>query len=364
MTIHTISWARNECDILEAFVRHHAQLGPITIVLHRCRDNSSEILESLQREGLPVSFRTDERLAHEQAIVLNELMRDACQQGADWIFPLDADEFLMGDVQAQLAARGQDPTIVRVGWKGYVPLGTDSADEQNVLKRIKYRRSIENPPWYKTLIPRTAIHDQAHLGLGNHALNDKDGNMAAMISSTLTLAHFPVRSTKQIARKIFGGWLAYCADPTREQGGCFQWKTAFETLKSGRNLNTSELTTLALEYATQTQWQALPKTFTGGKQLEDVLESSTEEVKTVYDPVPHDFAIRYPIREAEPMNVLLENAEDIANAFAKLTTELAARDEVSGGARDGDEKSPAASTPRYPTQTATGNPETTLVREP
>lgn len=326
MTIHTISWMRNECDILEAFVRHHATLGPVKIVLHRCRDNSLEILESLQREGLPVSFRTDERLAHEQAVVMNELMQDSYRQGADWILPLDADEFLIGNVQAQLAERGQDPTIVRVGWKGYVPLSTDFADEQNVLKRIQYRRSIENPPWYKTLIPRTAIHDQAHLELGNHALNDKGGNMAATISSTISLAHFPVRSSKQIARKIFGGWLAYCADPRREQGGCFQWKIACEALKSGRELNASELMTLALEYAMQAQWQALPKTFTGGKRLENAREGATEKIGTVYDPVPHAFAIRYPIREVEPMSILLENAEDIANAYAKLTTELATRD--------------------------------------
>ena len=48
MRIVSITWARNEGDILEAFVRHHAALvDHLYIVLHRCEDDSEEMAREL-----------------------------------------------------------------------------------------------------------------------------------------------------------------------------------------------------------------------------------------------------------------------------------------------------------------------------
>ena len=319
MKIHTISWARNEADILEAFVRHHAAFSTVEIVLHRCRDNSTEILEALQKEGLPVIWRTDERLAHDQARVLSDMMRKAFADGADFTMPLDIDEFLTGDAVSVLKKHGDDTRAIRLAWKGYVPTDKDDISDHNVLTRIAHRRSVESPQWYKMLVPRTTTSANG-LCYGNHALLDASGQRLHHADTTLSIAHFPVRSAKQMMRKIYGGWLSHCANVGRERGSTFQWKAAFERFKQDTPLLPAELTQWGLDYATEKQWKTLPESFTGGPlKLYDAQEKPSETEPTlVFDPVPCHFDVRYPVTETEPMNVLLETAEEIAQAYAEL----------------------------------------------
>lgn len=323
MNIHTICWARNECDILEAFVRHHVRFSSVHIVLHRCRDNSDDILSALADEGLPVTWRTDERIAHEQAQVMNELMQEAFLQGADWVLPLDADEFLTGDVLSVLREHADAPHTIRVAWKGYVPTALDSLQETNVLKRIQYRRKKESPQWYKMVVPRSCAQDAA-LCFGNHALVQNNGQPIDYRDTALSIAHFPVRSARQIARKIYGGWLAYCANPDHVTGGCFQWKAAFEILKKGQDVQISDLTSIAFEYASDVQWNTLslpPVEYSSvGVSHAPPLIPTYEHLEK--DPVVCTFAIQYPIQDADPLNVLFENAEDIALAYAALQQQL------------------------------------------
>jgi len=317
MKIRTICWARNECDILEAFVRHHTRFSDVFIVLHRCIDNSEEILRSLATEGLPVQWRTDERLIHEQSVVMSELMREAFKDGADWVLPLDADEFLRGDVTSVLKEQGSDSRVIRTPWKGYVPTSNDSAPETNVLKRITHRRSHEYPRWYKMMIPKTT-DTTAGLCFGNHALIDTAGNRMPHTDTSLVVAHFPVRSERQVMRKAFGGWLSYTADPTHASGGSFQWKALYEKMKSGHGPNTAELRQLAMDYASEKQWQSLPISFTQGPLPSyDPQERPAGEAIIISDPIPCDFTVRYLMKDAEPMRVLLETAEDIALSYAE-----------------------------------------------
>lgn len=317
MKVRTICWARNECDIIEAFVRHHARFSDVLIVLHRCIDNSEEILRALSAEGLPVKWRTDERLIHEQSVVMSELMRESFRDGADWVLPLDADEFLHGDVISVLQTQGSDSRVIRAPWKGYVPTSKDDATEPNVLKRITHRRSHEYPSWYKMMIPKTT-DTSAGLCFGNHALIDSAGNRLAHTDTQLVVAHFPVRSDRQVMRKTFGGWLSYTADPTHAYGGSFQWKALYEKMKSGHSPSRDELTQLAMDYATEKQWQSLPASFAQGPLPSyDPQENLLGEAIIVSDPIPCDFIIKYAIKDAEPMRVLLETAEDIALSYAE-----------------------------------------------
>ncbi len=311
MNIRTICWARNECDILEAFVRHHAQFSDVIVVLHRCRDNSAEILQSLKNEGVPVTYSTDERLAHEQSDVLTNLMQHAFRDGADWVLPLDADEFLIGDIQSALQNTGEDAQVLRAAWKGYVPVPENNQSEKNILRRITHRRAHEHPQWYKMLIPLAVSGKIERLCCGNHQVLERTGREIVATDSPLTIAHFPVRSPKQMARKIFGGWLAYCATADQTAGGCFQWKAAYERLKSGAELTASELKTCALEYASEEQ-----------KKAPLGNDAAIHSVEFIADPVVHTFDVHYPIREIDPVQVLLDTAEDIAMAYGRLRTKF------------------------------------------
>src|SRR5690349_15127087 len=55
MRLSTITWARNEADIIETFVRHHAALADRMIIIDNAgTDETSRILRSLAAEGLPL----------------------------------------------------------------------------------------------------------------------------------------------------------------------------------------------------------------------------------------------------------------------------------------------------------------------
>jgi len=293
MKIVTVCWARNECDILEAFVRHHAQWSDIFITLHRTRDNSADILRALRNEGLPVSWIADERLHHEQADVINALVQHAAQEAhADWILPLDADEFLVGDVLGVLQHANTDVPVA-VPWRTYIPLPNDHAAERNVLRRITRRHKAEPREWKKVLIPGELMraHD-CRVGFGNHELYLSDGTPVPAQATTLGLAHFPVRSTHQILRKIFGGWLSYRSMPGRQPEQGFHWKALYEELKDKQTLTAEDL-------------QRIAETYAAGDKPHD-------EPALVHDPIPATFDITHPQHDADPWNVLQETSDAFA----------------------------------------------------
>jgi|GEM_PF-2245400 len=327
MRIACVSWVRNECDVIEAFVRHHCAFADrMVIVCHRCADNTVEILEALQAEGLPLEILQNDGVLHTQDEILNSLIRRlATDDAMDWILPLDADEFVLhpsnSSVRAELEAADSGQAL-EVPWRTYVPTVHDDENEPNVLRRIRFRRTAEHPQWHKSFIPRAqALREDATLSFGNHAILDTNTGLAlpAVRSINLSLAHFPIRSTKQIAVKVWGGWLSHIANPRTFPGNTFQWKALFDRLKQSDDIPMHDLTELALQYATHAQWNALPASYRAEAQRHGTTEDPTaSKTLLIEDPVPRQIQLRYPAHHANPHAVLLDTAEAIALAHAVL----------------------------------------------
>lgn len=292
MKVTAICQSRNEADILEAFVRHHAKFcDNIVIVLHRCEDDSAKILEELAQEGLPVVVRIDNRFAHDQKSIMNALLREEMiARDADWVLPLDSDEFVTGDV-VRILHESTEPMLV--GWQSYIPMSSDDPKEPNVLKRIVHRRIAERQPWRKTFVPRVfwQEHRGATLTFGNHELVNPDGTGVPSAVSPLHIAHFPVRSAKQIQRKTMLGWEAYQESSGRVPGGSFHWKVIAKELSQNGNITSKRLTNLALFYATQKQWDGMPEVFKKNEKGPNPDDDVTDEI--THDPVPCSFELRY-----------------------------------------------------------------------
>lgn len=262
MKIVIISTIRNESDILESFVRYHLRfVDRIMLIDHRSTDSSPSILRSLQSEGLSLDVEQESNLDHQQGRILTRLMRRAAtEHGADWIIPLDADEFLTvasrGSVRETLE-RFPANKIIKIPWRTYIPLPTDDAREQNVLMRITQYRRFERHNLRKVLIPRSmAFKQRGFIANGNHGYvrmrfsKEKDFNYIR--SDDLVLAHYPVRSSEQIIAKTFAGWLACLAKPNKQPTENFHLKLLYDRFKMGGRIEPSELTSLALGYMTQT----------------------------------------------------------------------------------------------------------------
>ncbi|OGJ61396.1 hypothetical protein A3A67_05145 [Candidatus Peribacteria bacterium RIFCSPLOWO2_01_FULL_51_18] len=329
MKIITVSWVRNEGDILETFVRHNSKFACRMIVIdHRSQDNSREILEKLKQEGLPLDIRYDEQFAHRQAEVLTGILQEiALQDEPDWIILLDGDEFLVdtndGTVAEALAKEDAGKPL-GLPWRSYAPISRDDGNESNVLKRITHRKSIESPAWWKTAVPAAALREAKGITVdfGSHRLlNVEKKPMPTFESVNLALAHFPVRTSAQITCKAVGGWLSDMLDPGKQgqRGMSFQWKAIFDELKEGRDFAPEDLTRLALTYASKEQWDSMTFNFTKGHNLGTARPDTDAKIPGIIrDPVATDFSLKYRHRPAKPWQVLLESAEDLAEEYLKL----------------------------------------------
>ena len=96
--IAVVSMVRNEADVIESFVRHNLGWADrLYVAVHESSDETLSILQALQGDGLPIVLSEVKGAAQLQSEVVTMLMRQAVAEGAAFVVPLDADEFLLPD---------------------------------------------------------------------------------------------------------------------------------------------------------------------------------------------------------------------------------------------------------------------------
>ena len=118
MNVFGISIVRNEADILRVNILHHISVGidRFIIIDNDSSDGTRQVLHALSAEH-PIDW-TRCRGAFLQSELTTELAREAFLRGADWVIPIDADEFWYaprGDLRGVLA-RGRPQVLCRPGW--------------------------------------------------------------------------------------------------------------------------------------------------------------------------------------------------------------------------------------------------------
>ncbi len=131
-----ITCVKNEIDIIEAFVRHTLALADRLVVLENgSRDGTCDVLRALEKEGLPLEIVEDPSPGKYQSQRMTRLMRDWAvgRHQADWVLPLDADEFLAVPQGARLIPAEADAgRPISLPWRtvcsrpGRRPLGAES----------------------------------------------------------------------------------------------------------------------------------------------------------------------------------------------------------------------------------------------
>jgi hypothetical protein len=232
-----ISRVRNEADIIEAFIRHHcAQFDKLIVLDDGSTDETLEMLYALRAQGLPLVVLRESSLAYEQSRYMTRLLLMAVDQfGADWVAPLDADEFLETDepLSVRDVLRTQPPELLSVFWANFAwtPQGDGDIDP-NPVTRMRARLP-ERSDIAKVIVPARLVSAAARLFQGNHGLRNDGQEIAPVPVPNLRLCHFPIRSPQQYASKVAVGHLKYRATTGWTGGLGFQYTAPFQSLVSG-----------------------------------------------------------------------------------------------------------------------------------
>src|SRR4051812_31657957 len=237
MKIVAVTRVRNEMDIVEAFVRHHARhCDKIVVLDDGSTDGTYELLMDMAEEGLPLVVLSEPVIGYQQSRYMTRLMQAARQKfGADWILPLDADEFveprngmLLSDV-----LRNQAPGVLELKWSNFVWRPEfEGSGENNPVLRMPIRTAPRHDHT-KVLIHASVIDDTACLAQGNHDLTVGSERVPAQSFDSVRLCHYPIRSIAQYAGKVAIGFLQYAACPDWNGQWGFHYVSAFDSLARG-----------------------------------------------------------------------------------------------------------------------------------
>lgn len=233
-----ISGVRNERDIIEAFVRHTTALVDHLIVVDNgSTDETRDILASLAADIPALVARYGDSIGFQQARWMTELMAEAAREPqAEWILPLDADEFLPANINALLFRPRPDNSPrrpVRIPLRTYLPGALESPAEINPVLRM-HQYLVKSPePWISKVIVPIEFARMPGIALeqGNHCLSCNSELIESEPADEFVLSHFPVRSVGQYTAKIAIGWLQYLTMSERADAWGYHWRSAYEQLK-------------------------------------------------------------------------------------------------------------------------------------
>lgn len=200
----SVSVVKNEADVIEAMVRHNLQyLDHMTFIDNGSIDGTFEILTALRDEGLPIDLRQDASAGHLQTTFINRFVNGPDCDRSGFVFFLDGDEFLSSDADLFREFLDARPGSFRISWKTYVPTPRDNPRDPNVVTRITMARLREPSVNDAKAVLSPVDQGPVMVKHGNHGLR----GVTLASHPVIRLAHFPVRSARQIACKaLLGAW--------------------------------------------------------------------------------------------------------------------------------------------------------------
>jgi hypothetical protein len=266
-----IACVKNEQDIIEPFLRHHAPLMDLIFVLdNNSSDDTHRIIAQLVHELGNIVLVDKPPAYHGQAIFVSQALRyvqSACF--ADKIFFLDADEFLAVQTRAELESKtallpkrrmfGKHAiTLGRMAWRTFlVDPASDETLQPDPILRMGWRRKTE-------VLRRSTSKIFAQLGggfdasliceHGNHKLRSGlDGRLPERLIHNLHLLHMPVRSFQQLRSKAIAAWISNLARGVAIAAKQGVHRKAIADMLAQRNLpmTARELAQLGMSYATR-----------------------------------------------------------------------------------------------------------------
>ncbi len=300
-----ITCVRDEADVIEWMVRYNLKfLDELHVIDNLSVDKTRWILEQLQAEGLPLHIHYSDDPEHNQVHHISRLARElALADKADYFIPLDGDELIAA---SHRNAFHQGLTTIPVGyggivhWQTYLPPPSEQANRPDFFRTMKRYRSHE-------LFPKVILQREACLSynwsLGHHNAFSATGDSVPTVYLPFRLAHFPVRSAEQIAKKVVIGAHALAKKANRRGDECYHWIELVTQLHTNAYQPiVLDIEKVALHYGCTSEQAALQKSLEGRgvtdfpdiKQRYPTVPVSLATVLENFGPVPDSILLATP----------------------------------------------------------------------
>ncbi len=308
--IVAVSMVKNSADVIETMIRGNSPVvDKYMIINNASTDNTMNIIESLRDEGFDIEVIQDDSISPYQGDRVTETARYAVEKlGADIILPLDDDEILCSnsegigykDVRKHLEELDQE-SLYYVYWRNYIP--TDEDDMTQICVAIREHFCLDDEPEMtkKVIVPAGLFRDPSfRIETGSHFTSG--GKIKKQIVLTdLRLAHYPIRSSVQIASKVIVGWHNYLGMPNRDKEMSSHWRVMYQAIKEYGLPSPTTMMTLANLYRER--------------------PNDTEHLNVILKPiaVPEElFELKYTHgNEINLLKNICENAEKFVTGYAR-----------------------------------------------
>jgi hypothetical protein len=237
-----IMMVKDECDVIDVNLRHLYRLGVRRFVIsdNNSSDDTLSLIEEFRRYAwsAEVIIVQDHILRYTQSEKTTGLMLLASQFWRDcgWVFPIDADEFLIAEKGLSVLDEIEPDVNVIVIGKALHSLSVhnerQASHQRAWLEKMPTRNELGGAPPNVALRPRSDYV----IAQGNHFVVAEDLLHIPGLSLGLHFREFPIRSFEQFRRKtINGGKAVHAANRyTKRAVGGTHWIRWYDSwLKGG-----------------------------------------------------------------------------------------------------------------------------------
>ncbi|MGL5693801.1 MAG: glycosyltransferase family 2 protein [Peptostreptococcaceae bacterium] len=210
--IVSVTMVKNECDIIELFVRHNLQvLDEMYIIDHLSTDNTVPILEKLKEEGLPIHILKYNSEAYPHGWLMTKVQEMIINENkADFIMFIDVDELIYSDSKEFISSLFDinEKNSYLIYELNYVLRECDENKNIPLHEKLLYR--ISQVGASKSIL-NVNFHENkpVQCAEGGHSIYKNTPGDIPLKHIATHLSHFPYRSREQFLSKIFQSALGY-----------------------------------------------------------------------------------------------------------------------------------------------------------
>lgn len=237
MKLGLISVIRDEIDIAETFLNHVDALFDLVFFIdHQSVDGTSELLKQAVSQRPTWKYYFLNVKTYVQNEVSNLMIQEAFAEDIDYLFFLDADEFInvssREELDGWLNRISNPPANGSLAWKNCI---CERFEESKFTEKTQLWVPPNESHFEKVILSKELFRKMEKnitVSAGNHSAFDRRGKR---ISATRigTLLHVPVRSLKQVFKKVILTVISFRGYKERIPGNSFQFYKILSKIARG-----------------------------------------------------------------------------------------------------------------------------------